>query len=97
LRLIDWGAKLMDFSDSAALIHNLDLVISVDTAVAHLAGAMGKKVWTFLPFAADFRWLLDRPDTPWYPTMILLRQKHPGVWTDVVRETVDRLQTLIAK
>jgi hypothetical protein len=97
LRLIDCGDKLKDFSDSAALIHNLDLVISVDTAVAHLGGAMGKQVWTFLPFAADFRWLLDRPDTPWYPTMTLLRQKQPGVWADVIRETVERLRSLVAQ
>ena len=96
LRLVDCGSKLKDFSDSAALIHNLDLVISVDTAVAHLAGAMRKPVWTFLPFAADFRWLLDRSDTPWYPTMTLLRQKQPSVWADVVRETVERLRQCVS-
>jgi hypothetical protein len=97
LRLVDCGSRLKDFSDSAALIHNLDLVISVDTAMAHLAGAMAKKVWTFLPFAADFRWLLDRPDTPWYPTMTLLRQKQPGNWSEVVHETVERLRTFVAQ
>jgi hypothetical protein len=97
MRMIDCAGKLNDFSDTAALIHNLDLVISVDTAVAHLAGAMGKPVWTFLPFAADFRWLLDRTDTPWYPTMTLLRQKEPGVWGEVVDETVARLKERVGQ
>ena len=84
MKLIDSAGKLQDFSDTAALIANLDLVISVDTAVAHLAGALGKPVWTLLPFAPDFRWMLDRADTPWYPTMRLLRQTRPGDWPDVI-------------
>ena len=92
MRLIDCSPRLKDFSDTAALIHNLDLVVTVDTAVAHLAGAMGKPVWTFLPFAADFRWLLDRADTPWYPTMTLLRQKQPGAWDEVIRDAAERLR-----
>jgi len=63
------------------LIANLDLVISVDTSVAHLAGAMGKPVWTLIPFCPDWRWMLDRTDNPWYPTMQLFRQESIGDWS----------------
>jgi len=73
-----------DFADAAALVASLDLVISVDTAAAHLAGALGKPVWTLLPFAADSRWLLDRDDSQWYPTMRLFRQDSPGDWDSVL-------------
>ena len=79
----DLGARLGDFADTAAAIAELDLVISVDTAVAHLAGAMAHPVWTLLPFAPDWRWLLERDDSPWYPTMRLFRQPRPGDWNDV--------------
>jgi Flp pilus assembly protein TadD len=81
----DWSTHLKDFADSAALIANLDLIISVDTAVAHLAAAMGKKVWLLLPFPPDWRWLLDRTDSPWYPTVRLFRQDTPGDWDSVIR------------
>jgi ADP-heptose:LPS heptosyltransferase len=84
MHLIDHTSNLNDFSDTAALMANLDLVISVDTAVAHLAGSMGKPVWLLLPYAADWRWLLDRDDSPWYPTMRLFRQKSPGDWAEVI-------------
>ena len=80
LELIDRTEDLKDFADTAALVANLDLVISVDSAVAHLAGAMGKPVWTLLPFTADWRWLLEREDSPWYPTMRLFRQAARGDW-----------------
>src|SRR5256885_11721955 len=70
--------------DTAAAILHLDLVISVDTMVAHLAGALGKPVWTLLPYRSDWRWMADREDTPWYPTMRLFRQSRPGHWSDVV-------------
>jgi len=79
LALQDNTATLADMADTAALIANLDLVISVDTAVAHLAGAMGKPVWLLLPFAPDWRWFLARPDSPWYPTMRLFRQPKRGI------------------
>jgi hypothetical protein len=92
LPLTDWTGELNDFADTAALIDNLDLVISVDTAVAHLAGAMGKKVWTLLPFVPDWRWLLDRNDSPWYPTMRLFRQPRIGDWPAVVEKLVAELQ-----
>lgn len=81
----DWSELLKDFGETAGLIANLDLVISVDTAVAHLAGAMGKPVWVLLPFPPDWRWLLDRADSPWYPTMRLFRQKERGDWGPVIQ------------
>ncbi|MGD0462048.1 MAG: tetratricopeptide repeat protein [Tepidisphaeraceae bacterium] len=85
MELLDLTADLRDFADTAGLISHLDLVVSVDTAVVHLAGAMGKPVWVLLSFVPDWRWLLDRDDSPWYPTMRLFRQKSPGEWNDVVR------------
>jgi ADP-heptose:LPS heptosyltransferase len=78
--VVDVSNELDDFSDTAALIANLDRVISVDTAVAHLAGAMGKPTTLLLPHVADWRWMRDREDSPWYPTMRLLRQAEPGDW-----------------
>lgn len=88
------GEELEDFQDTAGVIENLDLVISVDTAVAHLAGAMGKPVWTLLSFAPDWRWLLDREDTPWYPTMRLFRQTEPGNWDSVIQRATTELRAL---
>ena len=83
--IIDFGSELMDFSDTAAFVDNLDLVISVDTSTAHLAGAMGKPVWILNRFDTDWRWLLDRTDSPWYPTAKLYRQERAGSWDDVVQ------------
>jgi len=91
LKLIDLQNDLPDFHHTAAAIMNLDLVISVDSAVAHLAGALGRPVWTLLPFAPDWRWMLDRTDSPWYPTMRLFRQKQRGDWDSVVREVCREL------
>ena len=88
---------LEDFADTAALMAHLDLVISVDTSVAHLAGALGRPVWTLLPFAPDWRWLRARSDSPWYPGMTLFRQERRGEWKPVmenVREEVARLGSL---
>ena len=70
----------------------MDLVISVDTAVTHLAGAMATPVWTLLPFAPDWRWLLGRRDTPWYPTMRLFRQRAPGNWKGIFEEVASGLR-----
>lgn len=81
---LHFGAEIGDFADTAAIIASLDLVICVDTAVAHLAGALGKPFWVMLPFNVDFRWLLDRADSPWYPTARLYRQARAGVWADVI-------------
>ena len=86
------GEALKDFADTAALIANLDLVISVDTAVAHLAGAMGKPAWLLLPFSGDWRWMLNRSDTPWYPTMRLFRQPRARDWASVVQEVAQALK-----
>ena len=87
----DLSEQLHDFADTAAAIRTLDMVISVDTAVAHLAGALGVPVWVLLPGRADWRWLLGRSDSPWYPTMRLFRQKTDGVWGSVIAEVHEAL------
>jgi hypothetical protein len=89
--LIDPTPELHDFSDTAALINNLDLVITVDTAVAHVAGAMGKPVWLLLSFCPDWRWLLERPDSPWYPTARVFRQASAGDWRAVMLDVANAL------
>jgi len=81
--IIDAGKHLGNYAETATVINQLDLIITVDTSVAHLAGAMGKPVWVLLPFAPDWRWLLERDDSPWYPTMRLFRQQERGNWTPV--------------
>lgn len=91
LNLVDYTGDLRDFSDTAALIANLDLVLSIDTGVAHLAGALGKETWVLLPYAADWRWMLDRDDSPWYPGMRLFRQKRPGDWQGVLASVQEAL------
>jgi tetratricopeptide (TPR) repeat protein len=90
--VIDLGEELGDFADTAAVISLLDLVISVDTSVVHLAGAMGQTVWTLLPFAPDFRWLLEREDSPWYPTMRLFRQPQFRDWGSVLAQVRSELR-----
>jgi tetratricopeptide (TPR) repeat protein len=92
LRPHDFTGELTDFADTAALVEGLDLVISVDTSVAHLAGAMGKPVWVLLRFDADWRWLCDREDSPWYPTARLFRQTAPGDWDGVVSRVAAALR-----
>jgi Tfp pilus assembly protein PilF len=89
--LIPLEGLLRDFADTAALVDQLDLVISVDTSVAHLAGALGQPAWVLLPFAPDWRWLLGREDTPWYPTLRLFRQSAPGDWSAVIQRVRDSL------
>jgi len=95
MELIDWTPELRDFADTAALIANLDLIISVDTAVVHLAGAMSKPVWTLLPFNPDWRWMLEREDSPWYPTMRLFRQSVRGDWDSVIKRVAEALNVWI--
>ena len=87
----DFGDALHDFSETAALIANLDLVIAADTAVAHLAGAMGKEVWILVPQIPDWRWLLDRTDSPWYPTARLYRQPRIEDWNSVIDKVTQDL------
>lgn len=91
MALIDWTGELADFADTAALATALDLVITVDTAVAHLAGALGRPVWLLNRFDADWRWLRGRDDSPWYPTLRQFRQAAPGDWHDVVRRVAAAL------
>lgn len=91
LGLINLSSRLRDFSDTAAAIAALDLVITVDTAVAHLAGALGKPVWVLLPFAPDWRWQQNRDDSPWYPTMRLFRQSRRGDWHAVLVDVATAL------
>jgi hypothetical protein len=79
-----FGDALKNFSDTAALVSNLDLVISIDSSVAHLAGALAKPVWVLLTFIPDWRWLLDRTDNPWYPTARLFRQDDTRAWDNVI-------------
>jgi hypothetical protein len=90
------GETLTDFADTAALIENLDLVITVDTAVAHLAGAIGRPVWILLDSRSDFRWLLDRDDSPWYPTARLFRQQLRDDWRGVIERVAEALSTFVA-
>jgi Tfp pilus assembly protein PilF len=89
--LADISGELTDFGETAAMIANLDIVITVDTAMGHLAGALGKPVWILVPKAADWRWLLERSDSPWYPTARLFRQKTPGAWDPVIAEAAAAL------
>jgi tetratricopeptide (TPR) repeat protein len=95
-KLHDLSSKIKDFADTAAFIEQLDLVISVDTAVAHLAGALGKPVWVLLSYTADWRWLLKRDDSPWYPTMQLFRQSSPEDWQGVVEQVITSLKQIIS-
>jgi hypothetical protein len=86
----------VDFANTAATIMNLDLCITVDTAVAHLAGALGRPVWVLTPFASDWRWLTDRHDTPWYPSMRLFRQERPNDWGPVLERIRAELERFVA-
>jgi len=96
MELADLTEELKDFADTAALMANLDLIITVGTAVAHLAGAMAKPVWTLLSFVPDWRWMLDREDSPWYPTMRLFRQPKRGDWDGVLERVARELRNLAA-
>jgi len=96
-RIIDLQSMQEDFADTAAIVANLGLVISIDTSVAHLAGAMGKPVWVLLHKSPDWRWLLDREDSPWYPTARLFRQSRLGDWRDVVVRVSEELRALVER
>jgi ADP-heptose:LPS heptosyltransferase len=90
------SAALTDFAETAALIEALDLVISIDTAVAHLAGGLGKPVWIMLPHVAEWRWLRDRGDSPWYPSARLFRQPAPGDWAGLTGGITTALSRAVA-
>ena len=97
LRVTELGAMLSDFEETAAALANLDLLISVDTAIVHLAAAMGRPAWNLLAFAPDWRWLLNRSDTPWYPTMKLFRQPRFGDWAGAMQQVKQELEKLAAR
>jgi hypothetical protein len=94
--LLEIEDRCIDFADTAAAVMALDLVITVDTSIAHLAGALGKPVWILLPFVPDWRWLLRREDSPWYPTARLFRQRSPGAWMEVIMRVAEQLRLLAA-
>ncbi len=93
----DLSGGLGDFADTAAIVDKLDLVISVDTAVVHVAGALAKPVWVLVPFAPDWRWMRDRDDSPWYPTLRLFRQPALGDWDSVFARVAGELGRQAAK
>ena len=86
-----------DFFDTAKLIASMDVVISVDSAIAHLAGALGKEVWILLPFAPDWRWMLSVEDSPWYPSATLIRQNRAGNWGDPITKILQKLAVRLAE
>ncbi|MBF0098162.1 MAG: tetratricopeptide repeat protein [Magnetococcales bacterium] len=92
MALLDMNRALSDFAQTAAILSHLDLLITIDTSVAHLAGAMGKAVWLLLPFAPDWRWSLQTPTTPWYPAMRLFRQQQPNQWQALIQQLVAALR-----
>lgn len=95
--LIDAGSQLQNFADTASLLQHLDLIISVDTSVVHLAGAMGKACWVLLPFLPDWRWLEQGDTTPWYPSLRLFRQTSAGDWDTPISQIQQALQNLVNK
>ncbi len=95
--LINIGAEIADYDDTMAILDNLDLLVTVDTSVAHLAGAMGRPVWIMLPRAPDWRWLLDRSDTPWYPSVRLFRQQTSRRWDDVAHSVAAELAARVTR
>ena len=96
-KVMNFGEELADFADTAGLVAALDLVIAVDTSVAHLAGALGRPLWLLLPHTPDWRWLLNRADSPWYPTARLFRQPSVGDWASVVQDVAGELRASTAK
>jgi hypothetical protein len=91
-QILNLGSELQDFADTAALLDELDLLISVDSAPAHLAGALGRPVWNLLPFMPDWRWRGDSEVSRWYPSMRLFKQTRPGDWSDVIERVASALE-----
>jgi hypothetical protein len=96
LNIRDLGGMIEDFDDTAAIFSMIDLLISVDSSPVHLAGALGRPAWVMLPFVPDWRWLMHRSDSPWYPSLRLFRQPARGDWAAVVRQMADELRLLCA-
>jgi hypothetical protein len=97
MQLVDPGARLRNFADTAALASHLDLVITIDTSVAHLAGAMGRPTWVLVTRVPDWRYHLERADNPWYPTMRLFRQQADGEWSEAIARVADELEALASE
>jgi hypothetical protein len=95
VKITDLSPWLTDFAETAAAVCHLDIVISVDTSVAHLAGALGRPIWLLLRYPPEWRWLLEREDSPWYPTARLFRQREEGDWLEVVHEVAVALAQMI--
>jgi len=95
-KIYDLDEQINDFVDTANFIRELDLIVTIDTSVAHLAGAMGKTVWLLLPIAPDWRWMLDRDDSPWYPGMRIFRQQQPGCWNDVMQNVCTAIKSRLS-
>jgi hypothetical protein len=91
--MVNLADDLTDFGETAAVVENLDLIITVDTSMGHLAGALGKPAWILIPKAADWRWMLEREDSPWYPSVRLFRQPKPGVWD----EPLERMRMALSR
>ena len=94
-RLVDIGSRVINFADTAAILHNLDLVITIDTAMAHLAGAMGVPAWVLLKSSPDWRWLMERSDSPWYSSLRLFRQQTPGEWASAILSMAEAMNQFI--
>jgi ADP-heptose:LPS heptosyltransferase len=94
LRVVDLAKRINNFADAARFMRQCDLVISCDTATAHLAGGMGVPVWTLLPFAPDWRWMIGRDDSVWYPTMRLFRQPQAGDWEGAIARVKSALRDI---
>ena len=95
--LLNLDAQIETFEDTAAILANVDLLVCVDTSVGHVAGALGEPTWIMLPYAPDWRWLTDRSDTPWYPSVRLFRQDAPKSWTAVIANVAQSLRGLPPK
>jgi hypothetical protein len=94
--ILHFGPSLTDFSETAALASLMDLVVSVDTSVAHLSAALGRPTWILLPFISDWRWMLDREDTPWYQSARLFRQQRTGEWGEVIARIASAISEFTA-
>lgn len=91
--LEDWSSRIQDFADTAAVLEELDLLITADTAIVHLAGAMSKPCWVLLPYGSEWRWLLEGEHSPWYPSLTLFRSTQFSSWDSLIKQVISRLQS----